>query len=480
MDGGSTQPLPGARQVATAFIAVFLFACLVALLRSHALFIRPVLYYEDGSFFAHFYNERGLGRVFWFYNGYVSLVPNLVAYTATLVPAGWAPHIFTGWALIAGALSRALFVLPRFRVLVPSDRGRLVVALLLALWPLGDFTIITAGVYSAWHLLLILLLLALVPVGRFRWSQVLLLLGQVLMICSHPLSVVLVPIWGLRLVRERGRFARVAWAVLIATAVVYELVGVQRGRTWLALLTALDRTGFLVSVRVVLEALLGARVVTAMVNAQLRALAIVLGAAAIGLLVAAVARHRRRLTGPQLELIAVLAYAVFALTFLAVATRLLEAKAGLWQSRYFYVAQFTALLAAMVVVANLGGRWPRWLQSGLVALGVGWCGLLTHLDGYAWWGNMSRDGPTLARFLAQVEAAERDPRAPAERRLSYAHEPTVFELVVRRPGARLDASASASSRGPKARPRFNVRERTSYRLFGPRVFNPGPRDAGAD
>ena len=174
----------------------------------------------------------------------------------------------------------------------------------------------------------------------------LLLLWQMLIICSHPLSLVLVPVWAVKLYRERTPFARVVQAVLIVTALVYFWQGVQHRSYPMLTAEMARRTGYLLAVRVFLEALVEARIPTQLQEAGRQWLNVTLGAGALAAVVTLAAVFRRRFERGQLWVLAVLLYAIVSLTFLSVVTRLLPAAASRWAQRYFYLQHFLFLLGA--------------------------------------------------------------------------------------------------------------------------------------
>lgn len=433
----TSPPLPAAagsdpRRARILFAVAFVFTCLVTFFQSRSLFLHPPLYCEDGLFFTHYYNHRAWRELFWFYNGYVSLIPNALAFMVRAFPATFAPYLLSGWALVMGGVSYALFALPRFRALLPSDRARFLCCVLLALWPLGDFAMAHSGVYSLWHLLLVLVLLALVPAPRCTAVEVLLLLVQLLIVMTHPLSLLLVPVWGMTLVRERHVFARVSAALLIAAALAYYAVGIQhRSHAWFSL-DAATRTGFVLAVRVFLEAVALARIPDELQASGMRTLAIVLGAT-IGLGAMAVAFvFRRRFSRTERRVLLVLLYLILSITFVSVVTRALPAVASKWAQRYFYIQHFLFLFGVMFMVHRLAAAW-RWTW-GRIALAlvpvVAWCVFLIGYNRYAWWTEVPRDGARVADFLRRVEAAE-DRDAPGPQRVRYGRGYWSLDVTVR-------------------------------------------------
>jgi hypothetical protein len=416
---------------AFAALALFYAACTVA--QSWRLFVHPPLYYEDAWFFAHFYNNPSVREVAWFYNGYVSLLPNAVVYVTThLFPTRWAPYLLSLWALGVGAVACSLFALPRFRAIVPSDRARVAICALLTLWPLGDFALASAGVYSLWHMLLALGLLALAPAGRSRRGEIALAVVQILFIWSHPLSIALVPLWLVKVAAGRDREERIIAAALVAAAVAYQLFGVHHAALELSLRNALRRSGWLVWVRVVFESVVGARLTVAQAAHGRPIVASLGGMATVATLAALLVAARRRFDHRRLLVLAGLAYLIYALTVGSVWARNLPAETWEWGQRHYYVQQYLFLLAAMVVLHGVASRWRWSLRRLAVALTpvAAFAVFSIYSNRYAFWEQVPGDGPQIAAFLEKVAAAERD-KGPRPRTLHYERPRRAFDIIVR-------------------------------------------------
>lgn len=219
------------------FCLLMLAITAISFFREPAAFLSPVLAYEDGrDVFAFYYNHPEASAVFRSYNGYVSVLPNLWGWLVLRGPITWAPYLLAWGPLLLSSFAFAFFALPLFRPLVASDRARAVVAVITAAAPLTNDLYLGNTMYSVWSLLLLLVLAALAPAPAAPRSAVVGALAQGLVLCSHPLSILIVPVYLLRaFVPSRLGFseaprglARVYYLSLAGIGVMYQLIGVSR------------------------------------------------------------------------------------------------------------------------------------------------------------------------------------------------------------------------------------------------------------
>jgi len=374
------------------------------------LFRFPPLYCEDGLFLTHFYDDPTSSPLAWFYNGYVAVGPNLLGFVAAHLPVRAAPYFLSGTALAAGGLAYAQFTLPRFRAVVPSDESRFALAAMLVLWPLGDFAVLHAGVYSIWHLLMALVLLAIAPVGKAGIAWAALFAVQVLAVCSHPLAIILVPVWAASaFFWDRSPFARANRVALILLAIVFYAFAERHRSLHPFSSGVLGRTSYLLCVRVFLEALLGPALVVKLHSGGFDTVVMVLGAVAFSLVTAGVVAFRRRLDGAQRRFFWLTLYSVVAMMWVSTATRPLPPRPDLWAGRYYYLPQYFFLLACMVLVERVAAtaRWSPRRVAAIVAPALAWSAVLLYLDRYAFWEQVPTDGRQVGRFLSRVSEAER-------------------------------------------------------------------------
>ena len=357
---------------------VLLLFCLVALVlfaRSYTAFVYPVLLYEDGTIMYGYYaGNPDPARLLSPYAGYVSLLPNFICYAASNLSPAYAPYLFSACTLLIAAAAMTLFSLRRFRVVLASDAARMTVCLLLAVWPIGNFPLVSSATYSLWYMLLALLLLAAAPLPRSRGAVAVQFVLMVLAAWSHPLSVVVVPLCAYLLLVRRTWTDRLVNAGLIAAVLLYVAFGVTRGGGTGFGPDTVANTGVYLAHRVLFEAVFGNRM-----RLILRArgygwviVALAVGiAAGIGLLVWLA---RTRLTRYHWRQLIGVTALVLALTFLSVAARKMTATSHLvsWNHRYFYLQQYAVLLVTAVAVAHLVQvpRWSNWARRLAVPGGV--------------------------------------------------------------------------------------------------------------
>ncbi len=144
-----------------ALAGLFILIATILGLRTFDAVFYPVLHCEDGTeMLAYYWNHPHPAEVFRFYMGYISLIPNIVGFLAvSLFPLHLAPYVMVLFSLSTATTAVSLFALRRFRPIMPDDKSRMLVSLILALLPLGNFAMLTNLTYSMWHLLLIALVL---------------------------------------------------------------------------------------------------------------------------------------------------------------------------------------------------------------------------------------------------------------------------------------------------------------------------------
>src|SRR5580704_1856824 len=162
---------------------------------------------EDGEIF---YRDQ-LVNGFWQavrtpYAGYLDFVPRAVAALASLLPAIWAPLCCNLMALMLAAICCGLFVLPVYRYLLPSDLERFVVCVLAVAVPYcdevsGNITMVQ------WYLAIgaFLITFQKYDAGQPKLSLAIpIAIAALLITCSCPLSILLLPILFWKLLRCRS------------------------------------------------------------------------------------------------------------------------------------------------------------------------------------------------------------------------------------------------------------------------------------
>jgi len=200
---------------------------LIIFVRAPTVLTLPSLQAEDGrSVFAHFYHHRELAQLLRFKAGYIPLVANLIGYLSVRVPIRMAPYVLTWLPLFMTLATYAVFFHRGYAVYVPSDRLRFFICVLFALAPNGQFHLLAHTDYSIWNTLLLLLLLSIL---RFpRRCRVPFLLIYCVLIWSHPLTIVTLPVTLFFFVKDKRN--RVYYVVIVANLVLHQIFGVELTR----------------------------------------------------------------------------------------------------------------------------------------------------------------------------------------------------------------------------------------------------------
>jgi hypothetical protein len=348
---------------------VFRFALLLAavaavsFLRDPGAFLRPILAFEDGrDILGFFYHRRGIETWLRTYAGYVVLVPNLLGWAALAAPIRAAPHLLAAGPLALSSLAFAWLARRPYRWLLASDDARFAACVLLALAPVANARFVGNTMYAVWSAFLLLVLWALAPPPRSGAAAAARLLAMSLLAWSHPLSVLLVPVWLLQALFP-GRLApgaaaplaRLFYAELAAAALLYQLFGVDHAAlSALPPQELLHRTAALTLVRVVFGAVFGDAAAHALRAAGAGAL---IPAAALAVLAAAglaLARARARIGVREAFALALLGWVILGATALAVLGRQADYELLLThqEARFFWV-QRILFLVLLVLGAGL-------------------------------------------------------------------------------------------------------------------------------
>jgi hypothetical protein len=415
---------------------VFAGVALVLFAKAPHLYLRPSLIYEDGrDLFSFYFEHREPESILRSYNGYVSLVPNIVGYCAAWMPLRWLPRTYSFCALFCNSLAFGLFCTNRFRAIVPSDRARAAICLFLAVMPLGDFAVLTAAMYLLWPLLLILLLTLLVPFGGGPAQRIGVFVGLALCICSHPLSIVAMPLLVFNCLRYPDGRERAMNLSLLVVLVIYLAFGTSphAPADWLANLRS---TAVFALERVYLESVVGALRRLAWhgsdhwpwLNSCLGLLCLV-GFSSV--LLAARPHVDRRLVEPLL----LLNYLVWALTLGSVLGRgLTESMLSehYFPKRYTYVQEFCWLLALSITAARLSPALITKLAIRRLAVVAAFLfAIILCVENRVLWDydRLGLAGKQMREFMRQVEAARQAPESA--RPIELALERDIWSVRIR-------------------------------------------------
>ena len=396
---------------------VALLACLwaVILLKSPDNTVWPSLINEDGAImFKHYYENPGLENIWLRYAGYVSVMPDLMAFLGASLAPRLVAYTYMLMATAWFAIANSVFFLPRFRAFVPNDRHHGIVCLALVLLPLGDAALIRAVTYSFWPLLLLSILICLVPGSKKSpvvWTEFILLS---LNACSSPVPVILLPVLGWRAVQGRSRLETSLFVAVCLISIGYLGLAVETGDAKRDILyTALhaipafgDRVGF--------EPFLSDRLRMEFIWRGLHAVPVVLGWTFLLSILGWIASDRATRAVFHRERVATFwgAYCMASLTVISIYSRFgpggLE-YASAFHQRYFWIQQCLVCLV-IGIVAFSDTRLTRLLshpksRSALIVGCLSYLLILNLLDLGKTTGRWG-DGRPVAAFLAKLEECE--------------------------------------------------------------------------
>jgi hypothetical protein len=356
-----------------------LLALLSAILvyRCHEYFLDPVLRVEDGGrVFAFFYEHREPGQLFRFKSGYLALIPNAIGFASIRLPTALAPYLLTIAPAFLALAGFAAFRAAAFARWVPSDEVRTAICLALALNPVGNFAVLCNTDYSIWSALFLLSWLVLIPLPQRTAAAIGMFVVMQILVWSHPLSIVTVPLCIFWLVRER----RWAQRLLLVAMIVGHGVHAWKGIAPAAVVD--EASSVAMAARPAFVAALGQHLAEVVTQATLgrAALAAISGwsawavVAVAATLAGTVFWGALRLAAPfPRRTYAVLAYLMVASLPLVLATRG-EATIARGLDRYHYVPALfaTAILGLFVwqVATRLGQRGPAVPAVVLILIGL--------------------------------------------------------------------------------------------------------------
>jgi hypothetical protein len=205
-------------------LAIFL----VILLRSPGVLLLPSLEAEDGTFvFQHFYVHRDAAEIFRTKSGYVPLVANAIAYASVRLPTRAIPYGLSWLPLLLTIATYTWLFGERYRAWLGSDGARATICLLFALAPIAQWHLLASTDYSIWNTLVLLFFLAATPWPSARGRQIAIWALTNLLVWSHPLTILVAPIFVYRAVRERS--ARLFHALTLANLALHQAAGVEPG-----------------------------------------------------------------------------------------------------------------------------------------------------------------------------------------------------------------------------------------------------------
>lgn len=219
------------RRVLTAVLAAVCGVVVVCLRRPSAI-TDPGLYGEDGVIFLPDSLQMGASAIFSPYNGYLHLIPRLVAGLASVLPLAWTPLVFTLCTAVITVICCAIVLSRRFAELLPSYADRLVLFILLLVIP--RLIEVHLSLNSAlWFCGVALMLTALAGDPASLQGKLVEGAAVPVLVLSGLAGVVLAPLAILRCVRTRSVQSVVVlvvwWAAASAQLIVYALEDRRNG-----------------------------------------------------------------------------------------------------------------------------------------------------------------------------------------------------------------------------------------------------------
>lgn len=177
------------------YFIIFLSCLLIFSLRNslNGIFYPTLLYEDSSSLFQPFYNGKGVGYIFETWNGYLGLIPKTIAFILNFLAAKYIP---SSYALISMVFAAIAYVV--LYAMLQGIFGKWIAVactLTIVALPLGYHLLITNLAFSTWNMLLILIFLFFIPVPQTKIKRTLYCFATVIMIWSHPLSLLLLPLY---------------------------------------------------------------------------------------------------------------------------------------------------------------------------------------------------------------------------------------------------------------------------------------------
>ena len=177
-------------------------------LRRGGLFTDPKLWAEDGVIFWSDSRRFPLWTtIFHPYDGYLHVVPRILAAFTALFPIGFTPVMFAGLAVVATTLACSLVLRPEIGWLIPSYPVRVVVFFGFVILPGAGSEVNGTLTGIEEYLAAALLVLSLSRDPAVPWARRLLLPATAVMGLTGPFTPVLAPAFWFRAWRSRTRYS---------------------------------------------------------------------------------------------------------------------------------------------------------------------------------------------------------------------------------------------------------------------------------
>lgn len=363
--------------------AVVIFLAIISILaiRSRHPLLLPTMAFEDGrDMLAYFFNDHSIRGIMRLPNGYVMFLPNLIAWLSVgLLPLPAVPYAFGFASLAISSSAFYLLTRPGHAWLIPNSNARTILALTLAILPLGKDFLVTNLTYSQWIILFILLLLVTrrpLPDSIIGLSLWVLCVAACAM--TNPLSILILPFVLVPLGSGDGRRQKRSMAIVACVLILYQIFGVNHHAVSVNL--SMGSVAYAVEVflaRVAFETFFGTRATNLLITNGQTAYVCAIGIAVLMTIACMTFSEKRR--ARALLITSTALWFSFSIVLLSVLTRYnTPATKAIYLKelalqRYFYVGKIiTVVICAWQLIPRIqstlaNSRWPR-LRLGMTAL----------------------------------------------------------------------------------------------------------------
>jgi hypothetical protein len=233
-------------------IIVFLSCLLILALKNNlnGVFYPPFGDHEAFDLFKPYYDQKGFSYIFEYLSGYLLIIPKTVAYILSFLSPRYIPFSYAITSMVFAAITFVVIF-----IVLKNLFGKwwaLCGTLTIAALPLADHQHISNLPHTIWNMLLILIFLYFLPVPEEKKKRLPYCLLVVAMIWSHPLSLLMLPLYFYKLNSDNTN--KWVHGLFFGSTVLYYLFGVIHKPIELGKLATLTQV---LLDRVVLESVFG-------------------------------------------------------------------------------------------------------------------------------------------------------------------------------------------------------------------------------
>lgn len=193
------------------FLYVMLAACALIALRRPDQVMNPEVWNEDGIFVIPQIIQGGFLAIFEPVNGYLIIPSRFITWLSLLWPLEYYPSISTALGILAQAACIAAVAISPTKLPAP-----VICAILLAFLPMNAEVYVLPQYTFWWTTVLLFLALIWIPGASFVWRNAFIVLGGL----SSPMSIILLPLFALRLAITRKREDVFAFGTVVLVSVI--------------------------------------------------------------------------------------------------------------------------------------------------------------------------------------------------------------------------------------------------------------------